>query len=91
MKDTIAICSLNLLFKVTFHAIPILKSDQEAYENDKIVLIKCLTKFMLHSPFFHTSKTDSNDMKYPIKDPNEFEQRNNKLTIFCKDHEQLLK
>ena len=30
-------------------------------------------------------------MKYPIKDPNEFEQRNNKLTIFCKDHDALMK
>ena len=73
MKDTIAVCCLNLLFKVTFHAIPILKSDPEKYEDDKITLIKSLTKFILNSPFFHTSKTDSNDMKYPIKDPNEFE------------------
>ena len=30
-------------------------------------------------------------MKYPIKDPVEYEQRNNKLTIFSKDHDSLMK
>ena len=31
MKDTIAVCCLNLLFKVTFYAIPLLKLDPETY------------------------------------------------------------
>lgn len=91
MRDSLPLSCLHILFKIQGFTTLVFLLDKEKYELEIPKQMICLIKFVMNSNFFLTSKKDSQDMKNPIQDPLEIEQRNNKLAIFCRDHEVLMR